>query len=108
MSSRGALRLPGMGPANQPPGPVRAVVELVRDDEVVELGAITCPVRGDLDVVDDLLRLHLLVGRLGWRVRVRDACEPLRDVADLVGVAERLDLRPGPRAAGGSVPPTPR
>ena len=77
----------------QPPGPVRAVVELVRGDEVVELGAITCAVRGDLDVVDDLLRLHLLVGRLGWRVRVRDVCEPLREVADLVGVAQRLELR---------------
>ena len=85
----------------QPPGPVRAVVELVRGDDVVELGAITCPVRGDLDVVDDLLRLHLLVGRLGWRVRVRDVCDPLREVADLVGVAERLELRP-------PAPPTPR
>ena len=97
-----------MGPASQPPGPVRAVVELVRGDEVVELGAITCPVRGDLDVVDDLLRLHLLVGRLGWRVRVRDACEPLREVADLVGVAQRLDLRAGPRGVPARVPPTPR
>ena len=73
---------------------MRAVVALVRGDEVVELGAITCPVRGDLDVVDDLLRLHLLVGRLGWRVRVTDVCEPLRGMADLVGVAERLELRP--------------
>jgi hypothetical protein len=77
---------------------VRAVVELVRDDEVVVLGAITCSRRGDLDVVDDLLRLDLLVARLGWRVRVREVCERLREVVHLVGVAEKLDLS-GPTAA---------
>jgi hypothetical protein len=81
-----------MGHAAPPPGPVRAVVDLVRGDDVVELGAVTCPVRRDLDVVDDLLRLHLLVSRLGWRVRVREAGAPLHALADLVGVADRLDL----------------
>jgi hypothetical protein len=49
-------------------------------------------------VVDDLLRLDLLVARLGWRVRVREVCERLREVVDLVGVAEKLDLS-GPPAA---------
>jgi hypothetical protein len=79
-------------------GDVRAVVELVRGDEVVELGAVTCHRRGDLDVVDDLLRLELLVARLGWHVRVRDVCDRLREVVDLVGVAERLELGgPTPR-----------
>lgn len=88
-----------MGPADDLGGEVRAVVELVRGDEVVELGAITCPRRPDLEVVDDLLRLHLLVGRLGWRVRVRDVCDRLREVVELAGVAERLELwgRPTPR-----------
>jgi hypothetical protein len=80
-----------MGAAEETGG-VRAVIELVRGDEVVELGAITCPRRGDLDVVDDLLRLDLLVGRLGWRVRVPQACDRLREIVDLVGVADRLDL----------------
>jgi hypothetical protein len=76
---------------------VRAVVELLRGDEVVVLGAITCHRRGDLDVVDDLLRLDLLVARLGWRVRVREVCDRLREVVDLVGVADKLDLS-GPAA----------
>jgi hypothetical protein len=77
---------------------VRAVVELLRGDEVVVLGAITCHRSGDLDVVDDLLRLDLLVARLGWRVRVREVCDRLREVADLVGVADKLDLS-GPTAS---------
>lgn len=85
-----------MGAAEQADGPVRAVVHLVRGTDVVELGTITCPRRPDLDIVDDLLRLHLLVGRFGWRVRVLDVCPRLGQMVDLVGVADRLEVRPPP------------
>lgn len=81
-----------MATAAQPPGPVRAVVELVRDDQVVALGAVTCPRRGDLELLDDLLRLHLIVGRLGWRVKLADPNEPLREMVDFLGISSELDV----------------
>ena len=54
--------------------------------------------RGDLGLVDRLLRIWLGAARMGWSVRLGDVDDDLRALIDLVGVGDRLGLRPRRRA----------
>ena len=42
----------------------------------------------DLAVVDELARLHLAARRMGYSIRLRDACTGLLELLDLVGLRE--------------------
>jgi anti-anti-sigma regulatory factor len=57
--------------------------------------------RADLALVDLLARLQLEARRLGGSVVLRDPCEVLRELLDLVGLAELLPLETGREAEGG-------
>ena len=46
----------------------------------------------DLALVDQILRLQLVVARRGWTLRLTDVDDDLRDLMHLVGVNERLGL----------------
>lgn len=68
----------------------RAVVVLVVGARQVPLGGIDPHARCDLGLVDDLLRLRLLAGRLGWSLRLEAVDADLGGLLDLVGVADVL------------------
>ena len=68
----------------------RAVVELVRGETSVLLGFVQARTRGDLQVLDDLLKLQLLARRMGWRVRISECRQELRELFDLMGMAQQL------------------
>lgn len=66
----------------------RAVVELVRDGESVEVGVLrstTC----DAELVDHLLRFDVAARRLGWHLNLRDVDPALHELLDLLGLADR-------------------
>ena len=88
MSSGGPVRQEGMADAEDGP---RAVVELVQGERSVVLGLVPARARGDVEVLDDLLRLQLAAGRLGWRVRISECCQELRELFDLLGMTERFE-----------------
>jgi hypothetical protein len=99
MSDRGSR--PPVGPLPEmlvmPSAPSRADVESMRDD-VHELagceGNPRCDVGGiaepDADTIDALARLQLLALRVGVRFRFSSACEELRDLLALSGLADVL------------------
>jgi hypothetical protein len=66
------------------------MVVLARDD--VELA--TWPFwwwgRPGLEAVDELARLQLVAARLGCSIRLRSACDELRELLDLVGLSDLL------------------
>ena len=68
----------------------RAVVVLQQDGHDVVLGSIDRAGRCDLGLVDDLLRLQLAAGRLGWSLRITQVRADLRELFELVGLADRL------------------
>ena len=69
----------------------RAMVELVNGERSIVLGLVGPRSRGDLQVVDDLLKLQLHAARLGWRVRITECREELRELFDLMGMTERFE-----------------
>lgn len=68
----------------------RAVVVLEQDGHDVVLGAVVRPGRCDLGLVDDLLRLQLAADRFGWSLRITQVRPDLRELFELVGLADRL------------------
>jgi hypothetical protein len=86
-----------------PSAPSRADVESMRDD-VRELagceGDPTCDVgdvaEPDADTIDALARLQLLALRVGVRFRFSSACEELRDLLALTGLADVLPCEQPP------------
>jgi hypothetical protein len=70
----------------------RAVLLLVVDDHELPLAIVDRSVRCDLALVDQILRLQLVVARRGWTLRLTDVDDDLRDLMHLVGVNERLGL----------------
>jgi hypothetical protein len=74
-----------------------AIVVLQQGGRRVDLGAIDRPERCDLGLVDDLLRLQVAAARFGWRLRVTEVRADLRELFDLVGLAEHLDDGATPR-----------
>jgi hypothetical protein len=69
----------------------RATVQLVQGEQTLVLGQLGPRERGDLEIVDDLLRLQLVAGRLGWRVRISECRQELRELFDLMGMAGRFE-----------------
>jgi hypothetical protein len=78
------------GMADAEDGP-RAVVELVQGERTVVLGLVRARTRGDVEVLDDLLKLQVCAGRLGWRVRISECRKELRELFDLLGMTERFE-----------------
>ena len=69
----------------------RAVVELVQGERSILLGVVQARARGDLQVLDDLLKLQVLARRMGWRVRISECRQELRELFDLMGMSERFE-----------------
>ena len=69
----------------------RAEVVLVVGDRELSLGPVEPSDRCDLALVDELLWLQLQARRLGWAVRLRDVSPDLRELFELVGLADRLE-----------------
>ena len=86
-------------------GSTTVVVVLDGHVEVV-VGRIV-DTRPDLAVVDALARLQLAARRTGWSIRVRRPSPALRELLDLVGLADLiageagLPLEAGGKAEGG-------
>ncbi len=84
------------------------MVELVRGAQSVVLGQVGPRDRGDLEIVDDLLQLQLVAGRLGWRVRIIECRQELRELFDLMGNAGRFECTAAagddPRRRAGAAP----
>jgi hypothetical protein len=92
---------PPVGPLPEmlvmPPTPSRADIESMREDvrelagcvgdPVCDVGDVTEP---DADTIDALARLQLLAVRVGFRFRFSGACEELRDLLALTGLADIL------------------
>lgn len=78
-----------MPDADDPP---RAVVVLVAGDLQIPLGAIERRARCDLALLDELLRLRLAFGRRGWSMRLTQVDDETRELLDLVGLGDCLDL----------------
>jgi ABC-type transporter Mla MlaB component len=68
----------------------RAVVVLQQDGHDVVLGSVDRADRCDLGLVDDLLRLQLAAERFGWSLRITQVRADLRELFELVGLADRL------------------
>jgi hypothetical protein len=68
----------------------RAVVVLQQDGHDVVLGSVDRAGRCDLGLVDDLLRLQLAAERFGWSLRITQVRADLRELFELVGLADRL------------------
>ena len=115
MSDRGSR--PPVGPLPEmlvmPSAPSRGHVESMRDDvrelagcegnPICDVGDVAKP---DADTIDALARLQLLALRVGVRFRFSSACEELRDLLALTGLAdvlpcEQLPCDPPRRAASG-------
>ena len=56
---------------------------------VLDLGNVAAP---DADTVDTLARLQLTIGRMGKRVRYRNACDEVRELMVLMGLSDILWL----------------
>jgi hypothetical protein len=80
----------------------RATVVLLQDGREVSLGPVRTPPRGDLALVEDLLRLQLAVARFGWSVRLADLCPRLEELLELAGVAGQLRDAGTPNSAKSS------
>jgi hypothetical protein len=71
-------------------GAPTAVVVLRRGDGEVILGPVYDSDRGDLALVDDLLRVQLAARRFGWCIRLRQVRQDLREVIELAGLSDEL------------------
>ena len=85
-------------------GVVRGVVVLVRDagdgdgggggDDEVEVARwpLECPDTDtvDISVVGEVARLHVHAKRLGCRIRLEHLCPRVRELVELIGLAEVL------------------
>jgi hypothetical protein len=77
-----------------------ATIVLARGDAEVASWPLAGSARPNLDVVDELARLHLMARRAGYTIRLRDACVELSGLLDLVGMPE-LATGVGLRQVGG-------
>lgn len=64
----------------------RAVVLVVDGGVEVAVWQGDAPLRPDLSVVDALARLQLEARRHGWSTRLRNPCEQLLELLELVGL----------------------
>ena len=71
---------------------LRAVVVLVVGEHEVPLGVVDARTGCDLALIDELLRVQLVVARRGWSIRLTHVDDDLRELVELVGLGERLGL----------------
>ena len=71
-----------------------ATVVVVVDEETELLLGCLDPRAPRLELIDLLARVHLAIGRRGWRLRIRDAPPELRELIDLIGLGGVLGLEP--------------
>jgi ABC-type transporter Mla MlaB component len=64
---------------------------------ICDVGAVGDP---DAVTVDALARLQLTARRLGRQIRLRDACDELRDLLALTGLSDVVPLAGGPQPGG--------
>ena len=69
----------------------RAVARLVIGNRTYPLHDVDDPARCNLGLAEDLLRLQVQAKRLGWRVRISEVREELRELFDLMGLTGQLD-----------------
>jgi hypothetical protein len=89
MSSSARLRPTGVPPLDR-----LATVVIVCGGAEVASWPFEAGWRPDLTAIDELCRLELAARRLGWSVRVRHAPNELRQLLELVGLAEVIGLCP--------------
>ena len=65
-------------------------VVLVVDDRSERIVGRVDARRADLGLVDELARLQLAARRRGWRLRLRDVSDELRELLELAGLADVL------------------
>jgi hypothetical protein len=80
--------------------PLATVVVLCGDRELASW-PLPVSARCHLSVVDDLARFQLAARRLGVAVRLRDVCGELRELLDLVGLADELGVEVRREPEGG-------
>ena len=68
----------------------RATIVAVVGGIEVPVARISAAERCDLALVDDILRLRLVAGRLGWSIELRDVDDHLAELVRLVGLPARL------------------
>lgn len=64
---------------------------------VLDLGNIAAPDADTVDTVDTLARLQLTIGRMGKRIRYRNACFEVRELMVFMGLSDVLWLEPPSR-----------
>jgi hypothetical protein len=67
---------------------LEATVVLARGDAEVASWPLAGSAHPNLDVVDELARLHLMARRAGYTIRLRGACAEFSELLDLVGMPE--------------------
>ena len=70
----------------------RAVVVLVVGDHQLPLGIVGSEAHCDLALLDEILRVQLVVARRGWSIRLAHVDDDLRELVELVGLSDRLGL----------------
>lgn len=78
----------------------RTVLVVVDGDVVVARWRVEDPARPDLSMMETMARLHLAARRLGLRIRLDRPSVELRQLIDLVGLADLL-LDAGRKSEGG-------
>jgi hypothetical protein len=64
---------------------------------VLDIENIAAPNADTVDTVDTLARLQLTIGRMGKRIRYRNACGEVRELMVLMGLSDVLWLEPPSR-----------
>jgi hypothetical protein len=83
-------------------GDPAAIVALCRGDAELASWPLAGSGPADLAVVDELARLQLAARRMGYSIRLRDACVALLELLDLVGLGD-LVTEVGLRQVDGEV-----
>jgi hypothetical protein len=73
-------------------GGPRAVIVFVVADREFPFGVIDSTTRCDLALIDAILRMRLAGTRYGWSIRLTNVDRDLRDLVELVGLTEYLEL----------------
>ena len=70
----------------------RAVVVLVVGEYELPLAIVDAAADCDLALVDEILRVQLVVARRGWSIRLVQVDDDLRELVELVGLGPQLGL----------------
>ena len=70
----------------------RAVVVLVVGEHELPLAVVDAGSHCDLALVDEILRVQLVVARRGWSIKLTQVDENLRELVELIGLGQHLGL----------------